>query len=177
MVVGECHEPNSEGSGSAWKAYMNAMVAVLFLLVLLEYPNDCRQPLEYVGNVHKTFHGLAKGRYCLVLTGKVTGSLKEDSREKLEVEVTMVEEKGERSSSVSKNVWGEVKGMENKSSVGSKLMASGKECLDGWVRASGGEVKGSGVVFRVSRILLGVIPRDIMGENGGETLGVDGGAD
>nr|GFB52006.1 phosphoinositide phosphatase SAC8 isoform X2 [Tanacetum cinerariifolium] len=27
MVVGECHEPNSEGSGSAWKAYMNAMVA------------------------------------------------------------------------------------------------------------------------------------------------------
>ncbi|GJZ24931.1 hypothetical protein Tco_0562390 [Tanacetum coccineum] len=39
MVVGECHEPNSEGSGSAWKAYMNARVAGLFLLVLLEYPN------------------------------------------------------------------------------------------------------------------------------------------
>ncbi|GKA10770.1 ALP1-like protein isoform X1 [Tanacetum coccineum] len=36
MVVGECHEPNSEGSGSAWKAYMNARVAGLFLLVLLE---------------------------------------------------------------------------------------------------------------------------------------------
>nr|GEU97575.1 PHD finger protein ALFIN-LIKE 4-like [Tanacetum cinerariifolium] len=34
-----CHEPNSEGSGSAWKAYINARVAGLFLLVLLEYPN------------------------------------------------------------------------------------------------------------------------------------------
>nr|GEY14306.1 hypothetical protein [Tanacetum cinerariifolium] len=39
MVVGECHESNSKGSGSAWKAYMNARVAGLFLLVLLEYPN------------------------------------------------------------------------------------------------------------------------------------------
>nr|GEX59923.1 hypothetical protein [Tanacetum cinerariifolium] len=39
MVVGECHEPNSEGSGSAWKTYMNARVAGLFMLVLLEYPN------------------------------------------------------------------------------------------------------------------------------------------
>nr|GEY13018.1 hypothetical protein [Tanacetum cinerariifolium] len=39
MVVGECHEPNSEGSGSAWKAYINARVAGLFLLVLLEYLN------------------------------------------------------------------------------------------------------------------------------------------
>nr|GFA81556.1 hypothetical protein [Tanacetum cinerariifolium] len=39
MVVGECHEPNFERSGSAWKAYMNARVAGLFLLVLLEYLN------------------------------------------------------------------------------------------------------------------------------------------
>ncbi|GJY44465.1 hypothetical protein Tco_0432678 [Tanacetum coccineum] len=39
ISVGEGHEPNSEGSGSAWKAYMNARVAGLFLLVLLEYPN------------------------------------------------------------------------------------------------------------------------------------------
>ncbi|GJZ48130.1 hypothetical protein Tco_0601962 [Tanacetum coccineum] len=38
MVVGECHEPNSEGSG-AWMAYMNARIAGLFLLVLLEYRN------------------------------------------------------------------------------------------------------------------------------------------
>nr|GEW31354.1 hypothetical protein [Tanacetum cinerariifolium] len=35
-----CHEPNSEGPSSAWKAYMNARVAGLFLLVLLEYPNS-----------------------------------------------------------------------------------------------------------------------------------------
>nr|GEV39090.1 putative RNA-directed DNA polymerase, eukaryota, reverse transcriptase zinc-binding domain protein [Tanacetum cinerariifolium] len=35
----KCHEPNSEGSGSTWKAYMNAWVTGLFLLVLLEYPN------------------------------------------------------------------------------------------------------------------------------------------
>ncbi|GJX90223.1 hypothetical protein Tco_0343549 [Tanacetum coccineum] len=47
MVVGECHEPNSEGSGSAWKAYMNARVAGLFMLVLLEYPQ--REPLLYMG--------------------------------------------------------------------------------------------------------------------------------
>ncbi|GKB31368.1 hypothetical protein Tco_0870769 [Tanacetum coccineum] len=53
----------------------------------------------------------------------------------------------------------------------------GEECLDGWVGAGGGEVKGGGVVFGVSRILLGVIPRDIMGESGGEAFGVDGGAD
>nr|GEY21415.1 hypothetical protein [Tanacetum cinerariifolium] len=34
-----CHEPNSEGSGSAWKAYMNVRVVGLFLMVLLEYLN------------------------------------------------------------------------------------------------------------------------------------------
>ncbi|GKA55249.1 hypothetical protein Tco_0754198 [Tanacetum coccineum] len=39
MVVGECHKPNSEGSGFAWMTYMNARVDGLFLLVLLEYPN------------------------------------------------------------------------------------------------------------------------------------------
>ncbi|GKC28559.1 hypothetical protein Tco_1035853 [Tanacetum coccineum] len=40
MVVGECHEPNSEGSGSAWMAYIDARITGLFLLVLLEYPNS-----------------------------------------------------------------------------------------------------------------------------------------
>ncbi|GKD06602.1 hypothetical protein Tco_1181576, partial [Tanacetum coccineum] len=43
-----------------------------------------------------------------------------------------------------------------------KFMASGEECLDGLVGANGGEVKGGGVVFGVSRIFLGVIPGDIM---------------
>nr|GEU57130.1 hypothetical protein [Tanacetum cinerariifolium] len=51
MVVGECHEPNSKGSGSAWKEYVNARVAGLFLLVLLEYPNG-------KGVVHATSRGL-----------------------------------------------------------------------------------------------------------------------
>ncbi|GJZ02260.1 hypothetical protein Tco_0520221 [Tanacetum coccineum] len=51
MVVGECHEPNYEGSGSAWKAYMNARVDGLSLLVLLEYPNG-------KGVVHATSRGL-----------------------------------------------------------------------------------------------------------------------
>ncbi|GKA48564.1 hypothetical protein Tco_0741522 [Tanacetum coccineum] len=54
MVVGECHEPNSKGSSSAWKAYMNARVAGLFLLVLFEYPNgkgvdETSEPLSYAG--------------------------------------------------------------------------------------------------------------------------------
>ncbi|GJW27490.1 hypothetical protein Tco_0044365 [Tanacetum coccineum] len=41
------------------------------------------------------------------------------------------------------------------------LMAKGEECLDGWVRADGGEVKGGGVDFGVTKSLLGEIP----GEN------------
>ncbi|GKE76113.1 hypothetical protein Tco_1542233 [Tanacetum coccineum] len=52
---------------------------------------------------------------------------------------------------------------------------SGEECLDGWVGANRGEVKGGGVVFGVSSILLSEILRDIIGESGGEAFGVDGG--
>ncbi|GKF27485.1 hypothetical protein Tco_0083379 [Tanacetum coccineum] len=48
-------------------------------------------------------------------------------------------------------------GVENKSSMGSMLIAKGEECLDGWVRAGGGEVKGGGVDFRVTKSLL-VLP-------------------
>ncbi|GJW89809.1 hypothetical protein Tco_0167362 [Tanacetum coccineum] len=66
-------------------------------------------------------------------------------------------------------------GVENKSLVGSKLMASGEKCLCGWVGADG--VKGSGVIFRVSRIVFGMIPEDIKGESGGEAFRLDGGAD
>ncbi|GKD47320.1 hypothetical protein Tco_1271965 [Tanacetum coccineum] len=73
-------------------------------------------------------------------------------------------------------------GVENKSSMGLMLMANGEECLDGWVRAGGGEVTGGVVDFGVIRSLLGEIPGDIMGERGGEAcggevFGVDGGAD
>ncbi|GJW38101.1 hypothetical protein Tco_0063946 [Tanacetum coccineum] len=74
----------------------------------------------------------------------------EDFGEMLEVEVAMVEE---------------------------EFMASGEECLDGWVGDGGGEVKGGGVDFGVSRTLLGEIHGDIMGESGGEAFGVNGGAD
>ncbi|GJU27264.1 hypothetical protein Tco_1165885 [Tanacetum coccineum] len=87
-----------------------------------------------------------------------------------------MEVKGGRSSSVSKRAWGEVGVVENKSSMGSMLMAKGEQCLDGWVRASGGEVKGGGVDFRVTKSLLGEIPRENTGESGGEEFGVDGGA-
>ncbi|GJX36537.1 hypothetical protein Tco_0248094 [Tanacetum coccineum] len=76
-----------------------------------------------------------KGKDCLVLMAKVAGSLKEDLGEKLEVEVAMVEE--------------EVGGVENKSSVGYKFMASGEECLDSFLGAAGGEVKGGGVDFGI----------------------------
>ncbi|GKA34857.1 hypothetical protein Tco_0721286 [Tanacetum coccineum] len=78
---------------------------------------------------------------------------------------------------VKERLGGEVGGVENKSSEGFKLMASGKECLDGWVGAGGGEVKGSGIVFGVSRIEFGMIPEDNIGESGGEAFRLDGGAD
>ncbi|GJX20908.1 hypothetical protein Tco_0223585 [Tanacetum coccineum] len=59
---------------------------------------------------------------------------------------------------------------------GSKFIANGEECLDGWVGAGGGEVKGGGVDFRVGRTLLGEIPREIMWESGGEAFEVHEGA-
>nr|GEV56111.1 retrovirus-related Pol polyprotein from transposon TNT 1-94 [Tanacetum cinerariifolium] len=57
MVVGECHEPNSEGSGSAWMTYMNARIAGLFMLLLLEYPNG-------KGVVRATSRGLDMALHC-----------------------------------------------------------------------------------------------------------------
>ncbi|GJR33580.1 hypothetical protein Tco_1209264 [Tanacetum coccineum] len=59
---------------------------------------------------------------------------------------------------------------------GSKFMANGEECLDGWAGAGGGEVKGGGVDFEVSKTLLGEILGEIMGESYGEAFRVDGGA-
>nr|GEV56746.1 hypothetical protein [Tanacetum cinerariifolium] len=64
-------------------------------------------------------------------------------------------------------------GVENTSLVGSKLMDSGEECLDGWVEAGGGEVKGGGVVFGVSRIEFVTILEDNTGESGAEAFGLD----
>nr|GEX00603.1 retrotransposon protein, putative, Ty1-copia subclass [Tanacetum cinerariifolium] len=45
------------------------------------------------------------------------------------------------------------------------------------VGAGGGQVKGGGVVFGVSRIEFGMILKDNMGESGGEAFRLDGGAD
>ncbi|GJV81224.1 hypothetical protein Tco_1517094 [Tanacetum coccineum] len=73
---------------------------------------------------------------------------------------------GGRSSRVSKRAWEEVGGVENKSSMGSMLIAKGEECLDGRVGASGGEVKGCGVDFGVTKSLL----VEILGESDGEEL-------
>ncbi|GJX43079.1 hypothetical protein Tco_0917263 [Tanacetum coccineum] len=71
---------------------------------------------------------------------------------------------------------GEVGGVGNKSSMGSMLMANGEEYLDGWVGAGGGEVKGGGVNFGVTKSLLGEIPGESTEESGGEEFGVEGGA-
>nr|GEZ45949.1 hypothetical protein [Tanacetum cinerariifolium] len=40
----------------------------------------------------------------------------------------------------------------------------------------GGEVNGRGVVLGVFKSLLSEIPKDVMGESGGETMRLDGGA-
>nr|GEU54363.1 hypothetical protein [Tanacetum cinerariifolium] len=69
MVVGECHEPNSKGSGSAWMAYMNARAAGLNLLVLLEYHNG-------KGVVRATSRGLDMALHWsgkAYINAKVTG--------------------------------------------------------------------------------------------------------
>nr|GEW74336.1 hypothetical protein [Tanacetum cinerariifolium] len=65
----------------------------------------------------------------------------------------------------------EVGGVENKSLMISMLIAKYKECLDDWVRAGGGEVKGGGVDLGVTKSFLGETPR----ETGGEEVGVDRG--
>nr|GFC09791.1 hypothetical protein [Tanacetum cinerariifolium] len=68
-------------------------------------------------------------------------------------------------------------GVENKSSMGSRLMANGEESLEGWAGAGGGEVNGGGVVVGISRSLLGEDPVEIMSERGVETFCKDEGAE
>nr|GEU38888.1 zf-CCHC domain-containing protein/UBN2 domain-containing protein [Tanacetum cinerariifolium] len=58
---------------------------------------------------------------------------------------------------------------------GLMLVAKGEECLDGWVRASEGEVKGSVVDYGVTKSLIGEIPGENTRESGGEEFRVDGG--
>ncbi|GKC96822.1 hypothetical protein Tco_1162264 [Tanacetum coccineum] len=81
---------------------------------------------------------------------------------------------GGRSSRVLKRAWGDVRGVENKGSMGSMLIAKGEECLDGCVRAGGGEVKGDGIDFGVTKSLLGEILGESTGESGGKEFRVDG---
>ncbi|GKE80534.1 hypothetical protein Tco_1550534 [Tanacetum coccineum] len=110
---------------------------------------DCRQPLRCVGNVHKTSHELAKENDYLVLMAEATRSLKEDLGESWKL----------------RWLWGFVV-VDGRSSSVSKS-----------VGASRGEVKGSGIVFGVSRIEFGMIPEDNIGESGCEAFRLDGGAD
>ncbi|GKC67640.1 hypothetical protein Tco_1100238, partial [Tanacetum coccineum] len=82
---------------------------------------------------------------------------------------------GGRSSMESKSVYQEVGGVKKMSSMGSKLMVRGEECLEGCVGVSGGEVSRGGDDFEVSKSLLGEIFRVMIGEGGGETFGDDRG--
>nr|GEZ16184.1 hypothetical protein [Tanacetum cinerariifolium] len=83
---------------------------------------------------------------------------------------------GGKSLRESKNACGEVRGVEKISSTGSKFMVIGDECLKGCVGAGGGEVNGGGDDFGVIKSLLGDIFGVAIGESGGDTFGVDGGA-
>ncbi|GJX36017.1 hypothetical protein Tco_0247574 [Tanacetum coccineum] len=56
-----------------------------------------------------------------------------------------------------------------------KLMARGEDCLNGCDGAGGREVNGREVDLGMFKSLLGEIPGDVMGERGGDTIGVDGG--
>nr|GFA66441.1 hypothetical protein [Tanacetum cinerariifolium] len=66
--------------------------------------------------------------------------------------------------------------VEKISSTGSKLIANGEDCLKGCDGADGGEVMGGGVVLGVVKRWLSKIPGEVIGERGGDTIGLDGGA-
>ncbi|GKC07111.1 hypothetical protein Tco_0998721 [Tanacetum coccineum] len=52
---------------------------------------------------------------------------------------------------------------------------SSRESNKAWVGAGGGEVKGGGIDFGVSKSFLGEIPGVVISEGGGELFGDDGG--
>nr|GEY76348.1 hypothetical protein [Tanacetum cinerariifolium] len=83
---------------------------------------------------------------------------------------------GVRSSRESKNAYGELGGVKKISSIGSKFMVRGEECLESYVGADGCEVNRGGDDFGVSKSLLGEILRVVTGESGGEIFRDDGGA-
>ncbi|GJU94384.1 hypothetical protein Tco_1319140 [Tanacetum coccineum] len=73
---------------------------------------------------------------------------------------------GGRGGSIAKRGGGSLakRSMESKDSLGVggfvvlRGRSSSEDCLDGWVGAGGGEVKGGGVDFGVTRTFLGEIP-------------------
>ncbi|GJU29553.1 hypothetical protein Tco_1173142 [Tanacetum coccineum] len=64
-------------------------------------------------------------------------------------------------------------GVENKSSMGSRLIATGEVSLDGCVGAGGGKVNGGGVDLGVSKQFSLEL---IVGDSGGVIIGEVGGA-
>ncbi|GJS02915.1 hypothetical protein Tco_0319423 [Tanacetum coccineum] len=66
-------------------------------------------------------------------------------------------------------------GVEKISSIGSKFMVDGEDCLDGCDGAGGGEVKGGGVDLGVIKSFSGEIPGETMGESGGDIIRLGGG--
>ncbi|GKC42585.1 hypothetical protein Tco_1060307 [Tanacetum coccineum] len=70
---------------------------------------------------------------------------------------------------------GEMGGVEKISSIGSKFMVDGEDCLDGCDGAGGGEVKGGGVDLGVIKSFSGEIPGETMGESGGDIIRLGGG--
>nr|GEU85194.1 hypothetical protein [Tanacetum cinerariifolium] len=85
----------------------------------------------FFGNVHKTFHVLAWEKDCLVIMAEEVGRWKlgliilEEEERKLEIVEAMVEEVVP----YLEEVEGEVRGVENKSSMGSMLISKSEECL------------------------------------------------
>ncbi|GJV25017.1 hypothetical protein Tco_1377712, partial [Tanacetum coccineum] len=70
---------------------------------------------------------------------------------------------------------GDVGGVEKISLTRSKLIANGEVCLDDCDGDGGGEVNGEGVVLGVFKRRLEDIPGKVIGERGGDTIGLDGG--
>ncbi|GJX86619.1 hypothetical protein Tco_0337393 [Tanacetum coccineum] len=72
-------------------------------------------------------------------------------------------------------VVGDVGGVEKIISMRSKLIANGEVCLDGCDGVGGGELNGGGVVLGVLKRWSRDDPDEIIGESGGDTIGLDRG--
>nr|GEY99371.1 hypothetical protein [Tanacetum cinerariifolium] len=79
-----------------------------------------------------------------------------------------------KSSSALKNWCGDIGGVEKINSTGSQSIANEEDCLDGCDGAGREHVNGEGVNLGVFKSLLDEIPGNLMGESGGDTLGLDG---